>query len=82
VVPIHVDAWRLDLSPLPRTFLPFDIRAKPVWPLLSSLQSSETCKLRDCSFAAPLNSFLESPVYRDEYDKSLIGVARQSVPID
>jgi hypothetical protein len=60
LVPIDVDTWRLDLPSLSGTFLSFDIRAKPVWSPLSSLQSSETNKLRDRSRAEPLNHFLKS----------------------
>ncbi|AEU39105.1 hypothetical protein AciX8_4836 [Granulicella mallensis MP5ACTX8] len=59
MVQIHVDTWRLDLSPLSGTFLSFNISAKPVWPSLSSLQSSEIEKLRDRSRAAQLDHFLE-----------------------
>src|ERR1700680_3459245 len=57
MVQIHVDTWRLDLPPLPGTFLSFNISAKPVWPSLSSLQPSEIEKLRNTQ----LDHFLESP---------------------
>jgi hypothetical protein len=63
MVQIHVDTWRLDLPPLPGTFLSFNISAKPVWPSLSSLQPSEIEKLRDRSRAAQLDHFLESPLF-------------------
>ena len=42
VVSIHLDAWRLDLPPLPGLFLSLVNRAKPVRPSESSLQSSQT----------------------------------------
>lgn len=59
VVSILLDTWRMDLPPLPGIILLLNIRAKPVWSLLSSLQSAQTFphRSRDCTLE--LNGYRE-----------------------